>query len=161
MSRWKARKPLLHLSTRRSRVVFKDRLRKRGETIGELEIGNTASGPSITSVPMPRATCRVIDSLWSRDRVTRSIEPHNFLIIEKARITVQTRSSISLQMTIDPHFLPPPPFFTFPSFYSRVCSSDRNSFDLLVHCHSRRIFVSVCYLFFSLLHISIFLLNFF
>lgn len=33
---------------------------------------------------------RVIDSLWSRDRVTRSIEPHNFLIIEKARITVQT-----------------------------------------------------------------------
>lgn len=43
---------------------------------------------------------RVIDSLWSRDRVTRSIEPHNFLIIEKARITVPISPSDALKRSI-------------------------------------------------------------
>ena len=123
MSRWKARKsssaPFYASISRFLRIGCGSVVKR-----SELEIGNTASGPSITSVPMPRATCRVIDSLWSRDRVTRSIEPHNFLIIEKARITVRTRSSISLQMTIDPHFLLLSSL-TFPSFYSRFCSSDR------------------------------------
>lgn len=74
---------------------------------------------------------RVIDSLWSRDRVTRSIEPRNFLIIEKAGITVSRSPSPpsdalkrSIQFLSSLSSAPiVPSSFVVPSNYGRIAKN--------------------------------------